>query len=158
MFKVNVDGAVFSAQKEVGIGVIIRDDEGRVEAALSKKLYTLLGAVEVEVKAFEAGFLFAKDIGIQEFILEWDSIIVHRALCDMSTPLASIEPIILVMHALFREFHRVGYSHVHRQSNRPSHLLAKHVKCIVYYTAWIEENLYFLEQALIHDVLPISHH
>ena len=37
----------------MGIGVIIRDDEGRVEAALSKKIYAPLGVVEAEAKAFE---------------------------------------------------------------------------------------------------------
>ena len=37
-FKVNVDGAVFKGQKSAGVGVIIRDDKGRLEAALSKKI------------------------------------------------------------------------------------------------------------------------
>ena len=38
MFKVNVDGAVFSALGAVGIGIIIQDEEGRVVAALSKRI------------------------------------------------------------------------------------------------------------------------
>ena len=38
LLKVNVNGAVFSAQKAVGIGVIIRDGEGRVEVAMRKKI------------------------------------------------------------------------------------------------------------------------
>lgn len=62
LLNVNVDRAAF-AQRAVGIGVIIRDDSSRVEAALSKKIYALLGAVEAEAKAFEVGLLFAKDIG-----------------------------------------------------------------------------------------------
>lgn len=33
-------------QWPVGIGAIIRDDKGRVEAALSKKTYAPLGAVD----------------------------------------------------------------------------------------------------------------
>lgn len=49
---------------EAKIGVVIRDDEGRVEAALSKRIEAPLRALEVEAKAFEAGILFAKDIGI----------------------------------------------------------------------------------------------
>ena len=35
-FKINVDGAVFASQKAAGLGVIIRDDRGRVEATMSK--------------------------------------------------------------------------------------------------------------------------
>ena len=62
MFKVNVDGAVFSALGAVGIGIIIRDEEGRVEAALSKRIKAPLGAIEAEAKAFEAGLLSQKTL------------------------------------------------------------------------------------------------
>ena len=64
LFKVNVNRAVLSAQKTMGIGIIIRDGEGRVEAAIGKKIFAPSGAVEAEAKALEAGLLFAKDIGI----------------------------------------------------------------------------------------------
>ena len=50
----------------------------------------------------------------QKFILEGDSIIVHRALCETSTLPFIVEPVILGMHALWKNFHRVDYSHVHR--------------------------------------------
>ena len=66
----NVNGAVFTRQKAVGIGVIIRDDKGRIEAAMSKKINAPLGAVEVEAMAYEIGLVFAKDIGIQDFIID----------------------------------------------------------------------------------------
>ena len=39
LFKINVDWAVFFVE------AIIRDDKGMVEVALSKKIYTPLGAV-----------------------------------------------------------------------------------------------------------------
>ena len=59
-YKIKVDGAIFSAQKVVWIGVLIRDDKGRVEAALCKKIMAPMGAVEAKAKAFEAGLLFPK--------------------------------------------------------------------------------------------------
>ncbi|XP_075663169.1 uncharacterized protein LOC142632690 [Castanea sativa] len=157
MFKVNVDGAVFSSQGAVSVGIIIRHEEGRVEVALSKKIMAPLGAIEVEAKAFEAGHLFAKDIAIQEFVLEGDSIIIYKALCEISSPPSSMELVIVAMHALCRDFRRVEYSHVRRQGNSPAHLLAKHAKSIVDFSKWIEENPCFIEQALIHDVIAFSH-
>jgi len=114
MFKIDVDGAVFLSQGTVGIGVIIRDEEGRVEAALSKKIMAPLGAIAAEAKAFEAGLLFAKDIGIQEVVLEGDSIIIYNALFEISSPPSSVEPIIEGMHALCRDFRRVVFFHVRR--------------------------------------------
>ena len=64
-FKINVDGAVFLKQKAVGVGVVIRDSEGRLEAAPSKKILLPLGAAEVEAKAFKVGLLFAKEVGVR---------------------------------------------------------------------------------------------
>ena len=48
-------------------------------------------------------------------------------------------------------------SHVRRQGNGPTHLLAKHAKSIVDFTTWIEENPYFIEQIFIQDVIAFSH-
>ena len=86
VFKVNVDGAIFTGQKATGVGVIIRDDKGRLEVAMSKKINAPLGAVEAGAMAYETGLMFAKDIGIQDFIIEGDSLVIHHALCEASTP------------------------------------------------------------------------
>ncbi|XP_075645698.1 uncharacterized protein LOC142616805 [Castanea sativa] len=44
-YKVNTGGAVFSKQKGAGIGVIARDEQGRVVAAMRKRLQVPLGAL-----------------------------------------------------------------------------------------------------------------
>lgn len=41
--KINVDGAIFVAQKVVGLGVVFRDDKGRIEAALCRKIKAPMG-------------------------------------------------------------------------------------------------------------------
>ena len=89
-----------------------------MEAALSKKIMAPLGVVEAEAKAFEAGILFAKDIGIQEFILEGDSTIIYKALCDTSSPPSSVVPVTIGIHALCRDFRRVEFSHVRQVSRK----------------------------------------
>ena len=60
----NVDGAVFSKHKWTGIGVIARDNQGQVVAAMTKKLEFPLGPLEIEANAMETAAIFAKDIGI----------------------------------------------------------------------------------------------
>ena len=84
-YKINVDSAVFTSQQSVGVGVLIRDSEGRVVGACSKKIQAPLGAVEVEAKVFEFGLQFAKDMLIQYFILEGDSLILMNALNEISS-------------------------------------------------------------------------
>ena len=72
VFKVNVDGVVFAQHKAVGIGVIVRDDRGKIKATISKRIDAPLGAVEAKSMSYEIGLIFAKDIGIQEFVIEGD--------------------------------------------------------------------------------------
>ena len=49
--------------------VVIRGHVGNFIVGISKKFQCLLGAVEVEAKAFESGLEFVKDMGIQDFFL-----------------------------------------------------------------------------------------
>ena len=65
---------------------MIKDSYGQVIAALSRKIDAPLGALEVEAKAFEVGLEFARDVGVQDFILEGDSLVVYNALFGFSTP------------------------------------------------------------------------
>lgn len=43
---------MFAAEKALRVGVMIRDDMGRVIAALIKKIHAPLGALGAEAKAF----------------------------------------------------------------------------------------------------------
>ena len=75
-YKLNANGAAIANIHAAGVGVVICDSTGRVEADLSKNLPTPLGPLETEAKALEEGFLFALDVSIYEVILECDSKIV----------------------------------------------------------------------------------
>ena len=152
-YKINVDGAVFAAQKLVGIGVIVRDSDGSLIGACSKKLRFPLGAVEVEAKAVEFGLQFAKDSLIQDFILEGDSLVVFTALLETSSPPSLIAVVIYGSLFASHEFCLVTFSHVHQQGNYPAHLLAKHALGIDDYSVWTKEIPCFLEQAFLMDVM-----
>ena len=114
VFKINVDGAVFADKKVVGVGVIIRDEKGKLEAAMSKKIPVPLGPVEAEAVAYEQRLLFARDIGIHNFIIEGDSLIIHHALSEVSNPPSSVAAVVQGMQEMCREFHGVMFSHVRR--------------------------------------------
>ena len=90
---------------------------------------------------------------IQDFVLEYDSQILINALKDEAPPPTVVAA--LVYGSLFAsyKFRKVVFSHIGRQGNRPAHLLAKHALRIVDFSIWIEETPYFLEQALLYDVI-----
>ena len=80
LFKINVDGTVAIANKKAGVGVIVRDELGRMEATMCRNLNAPLCAIEAKSKAVEVGLLFTQDIGIQDIVVESDSLITVQAL------------------------------------------------------------------------------
>ena len=66
---------LFQAIRKLGWVLLSEMRKVRVIAALSKNIKAPLGPLDVEAKAFEASFQFAKDIVIHDFILECDSFI-----------------------------------------------------------------------------------
>lgn len=147
-FKIDVDGAVFAHQKALGLDVRIRDDRGRGEASMSRKVWAPLGALEVEAKTLGAGLLLARDIGIQ--VILW---LFTMLFCEVSLPPSSVALIVVGMLDLCMAFRRFEFSHVKRKSGRPAHLLAKYTVGIDDFLEWMEENPYFLEKALSHHVI-----
>nr|POF14822.1 hypothetical protein CFP56_62328 [Quercus suber] len=148
-FKINVDGALSKLNSLVGIGVVIRDDMGQVVAVLCKRIHAPLGSLEVKAKAFEAGLQLVRDTGLQDIVLERDSLVIVRALCGLSYPTSSAASLILGMQLFSFEFHMVNVSHVRRQGNKPAHILAKYALSIDDSIVWIKEIPYCIEQALI---------
>lgn len=148
-FKINVDGAVEKATGKAGVGVIVRDELGRVEAAMCRNLGAPLGEVETEVKAIEAGILFAQDIGVRDIVVESDCLTMIQALNGTFAPPSVVSAVIQGILDISKGFHRVEFSHVKRQENRPAHVLSKHALGIDNFIARIEETSCFLEQALI---------
>ena len=106
----------------------------------------------MEAKAFESGLEFAKDMGIQDFVLEGDSLNIVHALSGNSHATSTIAALIYGMLVTSFEFRNVLFSHVHRNDNVPAHQLVKHALGNLDFSIWIEDSPCFLVQTLLHDV------
>lgn len=82
--------------------------------------------LEVEAKAFEARIRFARDVGISEFTIEGDSLVVYNSLSGHSDPPSSVAHVILGILGMYGVGSRIDFSHIRRQGNKPAHLLAKY--------------------------------
>ena len=150
-YKVNINGAVFSKRKQAGVGVIIRDGVRHVVAALSKRWNYPLGAIEAKAKAWEAGVLFTKDVGIRDVEFEGDSLVVCNVLQGLASSPTSVANVLtgFLNHAsLFRQW---KVSHIKRQGNIPAHLLVQHAQHVRDYVAWLEECPSLIEHACAQD-------
>ena len=152
----NADGAVFSKQKWAGIGVIARDDQGRVVAAMSKRLKVPLGAVEVEAKALEATAGFAKDIGIQKVIFESDSLVVCSAGQGVAEPPITIANIISSTIQIMQQIQQVEVQHLRRDGNRAAHGLARYAQNVNDFVTWMEETPTIINSEVVSDAVPLS--
>ncbi|KAL0014778.1 hypothetical protein SO802_001847 [Lithocarpus litseifolius] len=152
-YKVNVDGAVFTKQKQVGIGVVIRDSAGEVIAALSHKLARPLGALETEAKAMEVGIQFALDVGVWDVIFEGDALSICNALRGVGEVATLVQNLVVGMSQRVKAFRSYAFSHTKRQGNIPAHLLAHYARNIVSYVAWLEECPSLIEHACAHDLV-----
>ena len=114
-YKVNVDAAIFSNTNSIGIGALIWDHEGRVEAAINKSIPILLGPLKAEAKALKECVFFAWDLSVRDVIFECDSQIVIDAVNDLCEPLTAIGSIIDGIWQKLQGFHRTKVSHIVRQ-------------------------------------------
>ncbi|KAK9990212.1 hypothetical protein SO802_025197 [Lithocarpus litseifolius] len=96
----------------VGIGVVIRDHEGSVIAAMSKHLQLPLGPLEAEAKAMDEAVLFAWDMGVGDVTFEGDSCIVSHALSGLASPPSTVPNIISNTHHKLQEFRSLQITHV----------------------------------------------
>ena len=80
LLKINFDGASFRVENKSGIGVVIRDGQGMVLASLSEKLPRAYGSEEVKTLAAARALVFAREIGVDNVVLEGDSSILMSAL------------------------------------------------------------------------------
>ena len=87
---------------------------------------------------------------------ESDSLTLVNALKEILPPRLAVAALVYCSLAASHEFRRVAFSHVGRQDNRPTHMLAKHAIRIVDFSVWIEETPCFLEQVLLHDVIVVT--
>ena len=151
LYKINLDGAVFSKNKQAGAGVIIRNEAGEVIAALSKKWKWPLGALEAEAKALEVGVEFARDVGISEAEFESDSLVICNALQGLASPPSSVMNVLAGVINHLSRFRQWSITHIKRQGNVPAHLLAQHAEYVEDYVAWLEECPSLIDHACMHD-------
>ena len=152
-YKANMDGAMFSQQKEAGIGVVIRDHHGAVVAALSKKLKVPLGAIEVEAKAMEEAVNFAWEMGIRDCLFESDSLTVVNGMLRVTEPPSFITNIITGSLSQLYKFWEVQFSHMVRSGNKTTHTLAQFAKGVSDQNAWVEEIPGCIENLVSQDVM-----
>ena len=73
MFKVNFDRAIFREEQKAGVGIIIRDEHGRIIASMADSISLSFFVNAVEAFAAKEALKFAQESGLSAIVLEGNS-------------------------------------------------------------------------------------
>ena len=151
-----MDGAVFAKVGCCGVGVVIRNEEGLLMGAMSKKVHFPLGAMEVEAMAMEERIQLARDLGLRDIDLESDAQTVVLAVGGIDPGLCSIQKIVEGVKQGLSAFSSWSCSHVRRQSNMAAHLMAKEAINVLECLIWVEDTPSIIVSQIHMDVIALD--
>ena len=125
--KANFDGADFSQDglAGIGIGIIIRNEQGLVMAALAQQI-PLPALVEmVEVLVVHWAVVFAKELGFDKVIVEGDSATNITSINGGHMDYSVLGHVLMYIKCLFYSFSYVSVTHTYREGNSVAHKLAR---------------------------------
>ena len=128
VFKINTDGATVGVGVLSSIGVIIRDCRGQAAAALCRVLPSCFTVDETEALAIEAGILLARELDLQQIIIESNSLAVVQRISSKDYS-GGFGHIVNGIMNLLDGFAGWQIRHVKRDFNRVVHELAKCARC-----------------------------
>uniref|UniRef100_A0A803NW04 Reverse transcriptase domain-containing protein n=1 Tax=Cannabis sativa TaxID=3483 RepID=A0A803NW04_CANSA len=134
--KLNVDAAINTTDKILGIGAIVRNHDGQVVAALSKPVQGCFRSDEMEAKALFHALNWITQLSLKIDYVETDALRVSSAINNASFDLSSFSDIILDVRCLLSFFPGIVVSHVRRNANQAAHGLAKYALGLDVDTCW----------------------
>ncbi|XP_050281288.1 uncharacterized protein LOC126722181 [Quercus robur] len=120
-----------------GLGVVIRDHEGKVIGALSERIALPPSVNDVEALACRRAISFAQKIGLQEVYVVFETII--KSLNSDEFCLAPFGHLIEDSLQLISSFRSLAFSHVKRKGNCVANKLAKQAKGSTLSQIWLED-------------------
>ena len=126
-YTINVDGAIPSTNGQSGVGLLIRDWNRRVIAAVSMSLPGGYSVEETEAIAVEQGLVLAKELDLEKIIVEGDSLLTIQAVETMDVRGVAAHIIKGIVQTC-SSFQEAKVRHIDRNSNKIAHELAQHAK------------------------------
>ncbi|KAL0011169.1 hypothetical protein SO802_006277 [Lithocarpus litseifolius] len=153
-YKLNFDAAIFADMDRTRVGVIIRNEQGQVMAAMTATGPKVSSSEEAELLACRRSMEFAVDAGFTKLIIEGDNVNVMQAI---SSPRINCSLLGYVVDDIRHLVHCLEWARIsitRRGGNKVAHALAQHARNS------LDNNVYWMEdspppamEALIQDVL-----
>ena len=154
-FKINYEGAMFDESDEAGLGVVIRNSEGQVMVALSKKIKKPPSVVALELLATRRATILVSETSFQQSCFEGDSEVVVKSLCGCGMEKSVVGHILKDTLSYVSLLKNYFFSHVNRQGNAVAHALAQRVRLSFPVQIWMESVPPDLDVVILADFKPL---
>ncbi|XP_075669830.1 uncharacterized protein LOC142639554 [Castanea sativa] len=140
MYKLNFDAAVFEDMTALGIGVIIRNDRGRVMVASSSKSHAVVDNEEAEVLVCRKALEFVVDAGFSELIVEGGNANVMHSIRSDWVDLSRLGNLYDDIRCLAACLRRVDFHSIRHCANGVAHSLARYARNLSEDIVWLEDS------------------
>lgn len=120
-------GAFFHIDSNAGVGLILRDSEGKVLMAVIKKDTDVMEPLEIELIAILKGFQLCIPLGLQSLCIEIDSLILVQELTRSKLSNSMYENVVEGIKQL-KSILPCSIVHINRETNKSAHKLARFFK------------------------------
>jgi hypothetical protein len=150
---VNWDASLNSINGVVGLGCVIRNDDGVIVGAKCCACMVEANPLLAEIMAAYTSSKNFKEMGFSKIICEGDSLQVVKAICDPGSYYVRIGHFVDVIRKDASKFIFCSWFHCCREANTVAHQLVREVssKCLSY--SWIEEMPLFIFDISFRDFL-----
>ena len=152
VYKANFDVALFDNMGYAGLGVVIRDCNGHIIAALSKKIKFPYSVEMAEALAAHRAVTFAKELSIFKVVVEGDCLWVVQALKALDRCKTLYGNVIEDTYSQGVTLQHCQFQHVRRDGNKLAHTLARRAILSVDTDVWIKELPSNLEDVFQSDL------
>ncbi|CAL8169219.1 unnamed protein product [Prunus armeniaca] len=146
--KINVDGSWTAGNTYGGVGILVRDSNGKFVAGRALHVDNVFSALQVEAMAAREGAILAVEGDFNNAIFESDSLQIVSAIRSSSVDRSNVGPVVEDTKALLTQITGDDFTHIRRVANGAAHRLARYASHTGTMTTWFEEP-----QDLLVDVL-----
>jgi ribonuclease HI len=125
---INVDAALFSSSKRMGVGVVIRDHIGNCLVACNQLLDEVTTPEIAEALAVRCALTLARDEGLDKIILASDCLSVVQRVNSSTRDRSLVGVVVEDIKAMTASMSSVTVRHISRLLNNSAHDLARRVQ------------------------------
>ena len=152
IYKVNFDAAVFQASNLVGVGVIVRDNQGDPIGALTMPIPINQSVAKLETLACQRAVQLALEIDLTRVVVEGDFVTVIEALNNGTGQFANYGNVLGDIRFQSACFQHVEFKYISRVYNSIADALAKKASSVVGLQVWLEDLPDDIAPLVVRDV------